>query len=82
MDFHLKPIKFPTKFEEIDEHWGVEPADPRSVNHLMPLPDIRFSSGEAATAFCAWLNSTKQAGDFFDLMWDTAIENCNLPQRH
>ena len=82
MDFYLKPYKFPTKFEEIDEKWGLEPADPQSVDYLMPLPDIQFSSEEAATVFCAWLNDTNQAGDFFDLMWDTVIENCNRSLRH
>lgn len=81
-EFQLKPVKFYTDFEEVGEKWGVEPADPRTVEYVVALPDVQFSSEEAARAFCAWLNETGQAGDFFDLMWDTIRKPSPLTQSH
>lgn len=82
MEFHLKPVKFRTHFEEVDEKWGVEPADPRTVEYVVALPEVQFSSEEAATIFCTWLNNTGQAGNFFDLMWDTVRQPSPLHQSH
>lgn len=81
-EFQLKPVKFRTNFDEVDERWGVEPAAPRTVEYVIALPEVQFSSEEAALAFCAWLNETGQAGDFFDLMWDTVRKPKPLHQSH
>lgn len=81
-EFQLKLVKFHTRLEEIEEKWGVEPADPRTVKYVVALPDIAFASEIAATTFCAWLNETGQAAESFDLMWSTVQNTEFFHQPH